>query len=405
MISSARPRVLFVDHTATVGGAELVLLDVVRQYSDTSTVVLFEDGPLRARLEATGIEVRILPVRPGLLQVRRSTRWPSPATLRNVLLAAHALSRLARDYDVVYANSQKAFVVCAVAKLLNRRPLLWHLHDLLDRQHFSAINIRLDIMLSNFAADAVIAVSEVVRQTFIDQGGAAARVRTVYNGIDDRGFGLPESEVAAARAELGIPGPLVGSFSRLCSWKGQHLLLEALPALPDVHAVLVGDVLFGETEYAQGLRATAARLAVADRVHFLGPRDDVPRLMQAMDVIVHSPTAPEPCGRVIIEALLSGRPLVAAADGGTVELVSDGVTGYLFTPGDVTGLATSVANLLGDEQERRDIGIAARQHALTELSLGHMVDGVAAEVARTAGYGTSGPADPSARRDVSGRPK
>jgi glycosyltransferase involved in cell wall biosynthesis len=381
---SARPRILFVDHTATVGGAEMVLLDVVRHHAASSAAVLFEDGPLRPRLEAAGVPVHLLPVRPELLQVRRSTRWPSPATLHTVAAAARALSRLARQFDLVYANSQKAFVVAAVAKPLYRRPLLWHLHDLLDPEHFSRLNIRLDIALANLAADRVIAVSEIVRRTFVAQGGAPGRVRTVANGIDARGFGLAPAEVAATRAELGLTGPLVGSFSRICSWKGQHLLLEALPALPGVQAVLVGDVLFGEDAYARHLRDLAARLGVADRVHFLGPRGDVPRLMQAMDLIVHSPTSPEPSGRVAIEALLSARPLVAAAAGGTVEMVRHGETGWLFPPGSVADLAAGIAHLLGDAEERRRIGEAGRLHALRALSLDAMLQAMSAEISAAA---------------------
>ncbi len=191
-------------------------------------------------------------------------------------------------------------------------------------------------------------------------------------------FPIPPSPPSGQ--SFGATGPLIGSFSRLCSWKGQHLLIEALPQLAGAHAVLVGGVLFGETQYAKRLQATAERLGVSDRVHFLGPRDDVGRLMQAVDVIVHSPIAREPCGRVIIEAMLSSRPLIAAAAGGTIEMVQHGRTGLLFTPGSVPDLVQAIAKLLQDADEGRRLGDAARKYALEHLSLERMVGDVAAQV-------------------------
>jgi glycosyltransferase involved in cell wall biosynthesis len=374
------PRILFVDHTGTVGGAELVLLDIAGYYRESCAVVLLQEGPFRQRLEAAGVTVQVVSVAPALHRIRRETRLPAMSAMAGVIGAARAVARLARKYDLLYANSQKALVVAAVAKLLSRRPLLWHLHDLLDAEHFSSLNIRVDVLLGNWIADRVVAVSQAVTDTFVSQGGRASQIRTVYNGIDPTAFTLPDSVVAAARTELGVAGPLIGSFSRLCSWKGQHLLIEALPQLAGAHALLVGDVLFGETEYAHRLHATAERLGVSDRVHFLGPRDDVARLMQAVDVIVHSPTAREPCGRVIIEAMLSSRPLIAAADGGTVELVQNGQTGLLFTPGSVPALVQAILRLLRNLDERQRLGDAARKYAVEHLSLESMVAGVVAQV-------------------------
>ena len=85
--------------------------------------------------------------------------------------------------------------------------------------------------------------------------------------------------------------------------------------------ILVGDALFGEQDYVKQLHQQIEELQLQNRVKFLGFRNDIPLLMAACDLVAHTSTSPEPFGRVIVEAMLSGTPVVAAASGGAVELV------------------------------------------------------------------------------------
>ena len=138
---------------------------------------------------------------------------------------------------------------------------------------------------------------------------------------------------------------VVGHFSRLSPWKGQHILIEALGQCPqDVVVILVGDALFGEQEYVQDLHEKVIALGLENRVKFLGFRADIPQLMAVCDLVAHTSTAPEPFGRVIIEAMLCGKPVVAAQAGGAIELVQDGINGFLVTPGKPQELARVINN-------------------------------------------------------------
>ena len=96
---------------------------------------------------------------------------------------------------------------------------------------------------------------------------------------------------------------------------------------------------------------------------FLGIRTDIHEIMAALDVLVHCPTAPEPFGRAVAEAMGAGRPVVAANDGGVPELVEEGRTGLLVPPGDVAAFAAAVRRLLEDTGLRQRFGSAARQRA------------------------------------------
>lgn len=215
----------------------------------------------------------------------------------------------ARQFDVIYANTQKALVVGALASFFSQRPLVYHLHDILSPEHFSQINRRIAVTLANRFASLVIANSEASKAAFIEAGGNAKITKVVYNGFDPASFKVQESEIQQLKQELELDGQfIVGHFSRLAPWKGQHILIEALAKCPQqVTVILVGDALFGEQEYVQNLHQKVKTLGLENRVKFLGFRSEIPLLMTACNVVAHTSTAAEPFGRVIVEAMLCGK--------------------------------------------------------------------------------------------------
>ncbi len=377
------PRVLFLNHTAMIGGAELVLLDVAARLRHASEVVLLSDGLFADRLRAAGVRVEVAPAGPALLDIRREARWLSGAVFREVARIAWQLRSRARAHDLIYANSQKALIVGAVVSALAGRPLLWHLHDILSAEHFSELNIRGAVALARLRRAHVIANSRATAETFIARSGSPERVRIVYNGIDPSPFrAAGEADPVALRRELGLEGkPVVGLFSRLSPWKGQDVLLRALARLPEVHGLFVGDAMFGETAHRDRLHALAAELGLAGRAHFIGFRTDIPRLLRAVDVVVHASTSPEPFGRVIVEGMLSERPVIATRAGGATELVEDGASGLLVAPGDDRALAAAIRDLLEEPERARRLALAGAARAVERFSLTAMLEGITDEIA------------------------
>ena len=374
-------RVLFLDHAGVLSGAELSLLDIARHYVDSSKVLLLADGPFRERLEQVGIAVEVLPAPPAVVGISREGNGGigDLQAVPGLLTLAWRVARLARNYDVLYANSQKALIVGALAGKLASTPVVWHLRDILSPDHFSPKRRWLAVTLANHLVGRVIANSEASAAAFVRSGGQAERVRVVYNGIDPRLFeSVLPTEVDALKEELNLAEvPIIGTFSRLACWKGQHVLLEALTHLPGVHALLVGDALFGEeADYLNALRKRAKALKIADRVHFLGFRRDIPQLMRLSDVVVHTSIAPEPFGRVIVEGMLARRPVVATRAGGTVEIIEDGVSGVLVPPGNAEALATVLADLLAEPSRGRALARAGYAVALERFSLRAMLEGI-----------------------------
>ena len=374
----AEPRALFIDHAGVLGGAELSLLDVATAFGGRAEVILLADGPFRIALEARGVAVSVVPLG-ALQQVKKSTRLPSPAALADTVRVARRVAKHASTHTVLCANSQKAFVVAVAAGLIAGRPVVWHLRDILAPPHFSRTNITAAVTLANLRAARIIANSRATADAFIAAGGRESLVRVVHNGIDPAPFdAIDDLAVEATRRQLGVPprAYLVAMFGRFHEWKGQQVLLDALAKVPDVQALIVGAPLFGEEAFGAALTAQATRLGLDGRVHFLGFRADVPLLMRAADVIVHASVYPEPFGRVIVEGMLAGRPVIAARAGGVIEILTDGDTGVLVTPGDSSALAQAIEALRADPAGTAAMAERGRVHARHRFSLQAMVRGV-----------------------------
>ncbi len=378
-----KTRVLFLDHAGVLSGAELCLFDIASHYRDSGKVLLFADGPLRERLEEAGVAVEVLAAPSTVSDVRREgSGIRELRAIPGVIGLARRVARYARGYDVLYANSQKALVMGALAGKLARKPVVWHLHDILSAEHFSQVHRWLAATVANRTVVRVIANSKATAAAFVQSGGKSKMVRVVYNGIDPAPFeSATPAEPETLGKELGLAeASIVGVFSRLAPWKGQHVLLDALPRLPAVHALLVGGALFGERNYAESLRRRVKLLGLADRVHFLGFRNDVPRLMRLSDVVVHTSTAPEPFGRMIVEGMMAGRPVVASRAGGAMEIIEDGVNGCLVPPGDAAALGETLAGLLKNPISRRTLAKAGHATASERFSLHAMLERVDRQV-------------------------
>ena len=380
-----QPRVLFLDHASVLGGAELYLLDIVRHHRKTSRVVLFEQGPFYNRLRAERIDVQVLDAPSILLDVqKKSSGWQHLRALPSMIRLAGCAARIARRYDVVFANSQKALAIGALAGFIARRPVIWNLHDMLTAEHFSAFNRRLAVLLANGLVNRIIVNSQATKRAFAASGGHVKKTAVVYNGIDSGGFSpLSERVTRGLREQVGLPedAPVIGVFSRLAHWKGQHVLIKALKDIPEAHVLLVGAALFnGDASYAEGLRHQAQQLGLADRVHFVGFRQDVSRWMQIVDVVVHSSIAPEPFGRVIVEGMLAERPVVAAQAGGALEIIEHGKTGLLVPPNRPKALAETLNQLLAEPSLRHALARTGRQQARKRFSKERMLAAITAHV-------------------------
>lgn len=373
-----RPRITFVDQSGQPGGAELMLLDVARAWRDRCRVVLLQDGPFAEALMEAGVEVQVI----GLGQSASGLRKGGGpvAALRGVpavLRCVRQLAAMLGPDEVVYANTLKAAVVAGLAARRRGLPMLMHLHDLPTAGHFTAMNRRVIRMVATHLADTVAANAQASADALRAIGARPRRLPVVYNGFDSASWC---ANTAPATEGVTVPEGAfcVGVFGRITPWKGQDVVIRALQATNGTHLLIVGEALFTEEDraYGQSLRQLIDKLGLSNRVRFLGHRRDVRALMSRCDAVVHCSTSAEPFGRVVVEAQLAGRPVIAAAAGGVLEIVDHAMTGLLTPPGDHAALAQAITYLKDHPEDARALAERGRREAAERFSIQQMLTGI-----------------------------
>jgi glycosyltransferase involved in cell wall biosynthesis len=359
-----RLRVLQVITSLERGGAENHLLALLthadRDAFQFETAVLSGEGELVGVFRQAEIPVHVL-----------------QAHSRFDPFALGRLVRVLRDghYDIVHSHLFRAdiFARLAVGQLGERAPLLVSTRHNDDRFFLNPFVGIAHYMLSS-RQDLIIAISDHIARFTVSRGVRyPSRVRRVYHGIEPNVTQALEHDGKLIRTELGLDPQdfVVGNVGRLALQKGQRHLILAMPLLlervPRAHAVIAGS---GDLE--DYLRDLALEVGVADRVHVLGPRRDVPALMHAIDVFA-MPSIWEGFGLVLLEAMAAGRPVVASRVATIPEVVADGETGVLVPPGDPVALAEALAELAHDSERARSLGEAGRERLRKRFSIEKMV--------------------------------
>jgi glycosyltransferase involved in cell wall biosynthesis len=192
-------------------------------------------------------------------------------------------------------------------------------------------------------------------------------VQVIHNGVDTTVF-RPRGRDQGLRASFGA-GPddcLIASVGRLVGWKGLRVVLEALAGLPRRFRYLV----VGTGSEAKALKLQAAQLGIAERVRFCGRIDhaELPRLLSQCDLFVQPSIGEEAFGISVVEAMACGIPVLASNNGGLPEIVVEGETGRLLTPGEVSVWREAIEGTAGDGARLKSLGANARARAESEFT-------------------------------------
>ena len=367
------PQILFIDHTGELAGGQLCLADIAIRLRDQCQVFLFQSGPFQELLEKNGVVVALPNRESGTLSVRKKSRWFAYLGSIPVLISlVFNLVRVAKGFDLLYANTAKALMVSVPVALLLRKPLLFHLHDIIGAQHFNRINSWLLLTGANFAS-GIIANSEASAAAYRRAGGKNCNLKVVPNGFSVERFQADVTELSEVlRKSFGDEDQaLVGLFGRIAVWKGQKVLVEALAQLPQVNGIIVGEALFTDEDqqYKNEVLALAEKLGVSNRLRFTGFQAYVLPHLEAVDVVVHCSISPEPFGRVVVEAQLAGKPVIATKGGGPSEIIEDRVTGILVSPNNAGELASAIKELLENRKWAEELAVNGRQAAVRRFGL------------------------------------
>ena len=377
--------ILYVSTQTEMGGAQHSFLDVIRTV-DTERflplAVVPNRGELYRQLQRLRIDTEVIPFTTPLpfIQFLNPVVW-----LRNTL-ALIRVARLAhkRSVSLIHCNDGAALYLAAIARLLHGIPVMFHVR-------WFEIGIRKTLVF--FAArhwvDKIVTNSGAVRE-FVRKELPSTKneISVIYNAINTDIF-TPSLPKHALREELQLPEEtmIVGMVGRFIGWKNHALFIKMVKRLRDkgnAYAFcLIGAAQFKSyTPHADALRRSLHELihreGLERSIHLLGYRPDIERAIAGLDVLV-CPSENEPFGRVVIEAMACGVPVVASNSGGIPEIITDGESGLLVPVNDEHALAEAVKRLLNDKKLFTNISHNGRASVESRFALKHLRQSVARE--------------------------
>ncbi|MBD0281649.1 MAG: glycosyltransferase [Thermoleophilaceae bacterium] len=355
----ARPGpVLFVSYSGLWGGAERLLVDIAGGLSEPAVLVC-PDGELASRARDAVVAVLTRPARPRELRGGARTRARAGFHLaahgREVRMAVASL----RPRAVVAFGMRSAIASAAALRTVRDRPPLIFEHvDFLPSPGVARL-----VRLAAGRAERVVVLSAATASDLDPRRRLASRVRVAMPGVDVQSF-----TASPARADP----PVALLLGAIVDWKRPDLALEAVAMaareLPALRLVVAGHTVGEESErLLERLRRRAAEPDLAGRVEFPGALTDPRPALADASCLLHCADR-EPFGLVLLEAMACGRPVIAPAAGGPLEIVADG-GGRLFEPGDACAAAGALVEMLGDGERLRRAGERARAHAAKNFAL------------------------------------
>lgn len=380
-------RILYITPAGERGGAETVLLTVLRHLDRTRfepTVVCLQDGPFVSEMrEQANVRVEMVPAGRfrDLGRARQAIRQ-----IRQIIRRHHV--------QLVHCNGIGGHLYGSPAARLCGVPSIFHLHDVLDWSWTRQGMVNLLARLT--PATATIAVSNCVArqvqgwpsssQLHVIHNGVELPIHRIHNAVVDDGRENPQSNSTPCvdrnpqLERWGWPSEclLVVWCGRLQRIKGTDVFLKAVAQVkaqvPQARFLVVGGTLFGlERAYADELQALTRTLNLNGCLRFTGHRPDARRLLAAANLVVNSSVNPEAFPIVVLEAMALGKPVIASAQGGSTESIQPEVTGLLVPPGDPAALAQAMIRLLRDRELRTTMGQAARERVEKCFTVSHMM--------------------------------
>ena len=369
---------MLVSHTAELYGAArslLALANGLQARGHVPLVTVPQAGPLSRALQSSGIKTVTISAPPWALPPHTSLKakqW----YLRQIVLAGRQVASLIRQLrpDLVHSNSA-IFPAGALAARMADVPHVWHLREHVV-EHYDQrfiLGRPLSLWLMGTFSAALIAISRSVAAAYTAPA-TTRKLHVVYNGVDLPPYAIREGENRTPGASA---VPMLALVGVLHPAKGQD---EAIRALAFLHRrgfpcrlVLIGGDPLG---YESTLRALVNTLGLTPYVTFTGHLPD-PWVQMAQADVVLVCSRSEAFGRVTVEAMLLGKPVIGADTGGTPEIIENGRTGLLYRQGDTSGLADAIQQILLDPALAMELGQRGKESA-ARFSVEQYIHGVMA---------------------------
>lgn len=337
-------RVLRTVPSLEMGGVEKTLLSLLPELKkmgmDVSVCCLYKRGDLAEEMENAGIPVHFVKMRPRI-----------DFDLKYIQGIARLVALLKeKDISIIHTHMYKANTPGRIAALFARTPVVIANEHNIDTWK-TPYQHTVDRILAS-ATSKIIAVSDAVRDFYIGRGIPPEKIITIHNGVDLKKFDV-KINIKEERKELGIShrSIVVGSIGRLEPQKGHEYLIDAAQLVKKEYEK-VQFLIVGSGSRKKELEEYAQKKGLQNNVIFTGCRNDIPELLAVMDIFA-LPSLREGFSISLLEAMASGKAIIATSVGGNPEVISDGENGFLVEPRNPTLLAGRITALLRNEELKR----------------------------------------------------
>lgn len=334
-----------------LGGGEHSFLDLLSHLPLGWEVLAIvpQEGELATKLRAARVTTEVLPL--------HSLRpWLAPVIAK----ALTAYWRICRKYQpgLIYANGSRAALYGGLVKYFTNLPVIWHCR-VADSDSY------VDSLLTHLC-NRIIANSHTTSRRFRPE--IQNKVKVIYNGFDLHWL---KGGVLTKPEGIGDNWKVILLIARVSRWKRHDLALNAFEKIaeiePNAHLVCLGARDDLDPGWCYHLQVMTSRSSFFERIHWIGQAQDIrPWLRSASLLLLTSDN--EPFGRVLVEAMASGVPVIATRSGGVPEIIREGTDGILVTPGSASEMCEAVLKLLRDESLRNSLSAAGTNRA-EEFSL------------------------------------
>lgn len=362
-------KILFYNHTSEVSGAEFSMLLLMLGFKNYEIALIAPEGELLQRARAKGI--RVIPIRANSTKMTRNL-FGLLRGLFKMWLVSRDLKKIIsiEQPNILHANSIRAGIIASFTRRPKQTKLIWHIHD----------NLSMDMVgrgirfLAQSSVNKIVGVSKANANNFAISSALKAMTTFIYNAVE-----TTSTSTKSIRPELGVNSTsfVVGVVGQITPWKRQEDAIDAFQVFvrehPNSELWIVGAPKFNaeNLSYEEKLKNQVKKYDLTDKVRFLGFREDIANVMFSIDVLV-LPSENEPFGRVIIEAMLAGKPVIATNGGGVPEIIEHGKTGFIVPNGDINKITNYLNVFICNKTLLNEMGYIGQNRVINLFSAQNM---------------------------------
>lgn len=355
-----KTRILFLDQDYEFGGAQQVLVDLIKGLDREKFEIYFagcNKGKVFEKIKSYTKKISIVPLSRTTANIKRES-FNLFYLLSNSWQLLFFIYRLAgyllkEKINIVYTNTVETHICGSLSGLVTFKKVVWRLHDIISSDaNFSKASIKIISRFARLFPVKILCVSKAVRNSLVANGVKQGKIDVIYNGIKIKNNNGSLEEKYKFKKEAFV----FGWIGRITKVKAPNLFIQAASRLTTetdkkCRFVIIGEADEGENEYYSDLVKLKEKLNLNDKLFFKGYTNEPLRVIRNLDVIVHTSIWPDPLPTVILEGMICKKPVIASDVGGVREILSNKKEGIIYEKGSIKDLTRAMQFLLDNPLE------------------------------------------------------